>query len=252
MKREALKAIWKNEEAYVFRGWNFSHLDGRTEEEEIRWDYRKIVTHHLKPTDRLLDMGTGGGEFLLTLNHPHQLTTVTESYLPNVTICEEKLKPLGITVKYVEDDCNLPLVDNAFDIIINRHESFELREVYRTLKSGGLFITQQVGRLNNFEFSKQLLQAENKKPKFEHHLENEIKEAQQLGFEILSSDEQFPYLRFMDIGALVYFAKIIEWEFEDFSVDRCFDQLIKLHHEIEHKGYVESTEHRYLLVVQKK
>ena len=36
-------------------------------------------------------MGTGGGEFLLTLDHPFYNTVVTESYPPNVlTICNYK------------------------------------------------------------------------------------------------------------------------------------------------------------------
>ncbi len=251
MKREVLQKIWKKEEDYVFSGWNFSHLNGRTEEETLPWHYRAIVENHLKSTDLLLDMGTGGGEFLRTLSHPHHLTTVTESYLPNVKLCEETLEPFGITVKHVEDDSNLPLDDNAFDIIINRHESFDLSEVYRLLKSGGLFITQQVGMLNNFEFSKVLLDETDKMPKFEHDLESEIKEAQALGFKIVQSDEYFPYLRFFDIGALVYFAKIIEWEFEGFSVDRCLDRLMEMHKQIESEGYIESKEHRYLLVLQK-
>ncbi|MBF4691974.1 class I SAM-dependent methyltransferase [Fusibacter ferrireducens] len=252
MKREALQKIWQKEEEYVFSGWNFSHLEGRTEEEAIPWDYKNIVKNYLKSTDSLLDMGTGGGEFLLTLNHPHHLTTVTESYLPNVKLCEEKLRPLGIKVKQVNDDSNLPLDDNAFDIIINRHESFDLSEVYRTLKSGGVFITQQVGRLNNFEFSKVLLDKPDKMPKFENDLKSEISEAQLLGFQVIESDECFPYLRFLDIGALVYLAKIIEWEFEGFSVECCLDKLMEMHESVETEGYIESKEHRYLLVLKKR
>ena len=35
-------------------------------------------------------------------------------------------------------------------------------------------------------------------------------------------------IKFYDIGAFVWFAHIIEWEFPDFSVDRCFERLIKM------------------------
>ncbi|WP_346916771.1 hypothetical protein [Clostridium sp.] len=46
---------------------------------------------YLKTEHRLLDMGTGGGEFLLTLDHPFYNTVVTESYPSNVlTICNYK------------------------------------------------------------------------------------------------------------------------------------------------------------------
>ena len=50
------------------------------------------------PEKELLDMGTGGGEFLLTLGHPGEHTTVTEGYPPNVQLCRQRLEPLGIQV----------------------------------------------------------------------------------------------------------------------------------------------------------
>ena len=90
-------------------------------------------------------MGTGGGEFLLTLNHPYKNTSVTESWGPNVKLCKEKLEPLGVEVKEVFNDNELPFEDDTFDIIINRHESFDIKEIKRILKVDGIFITQQVG-----------------------------------------------------------------------------------------------------------
>jgi ubiquinone/menaquinone biosynthesis C-methylase UbiE len=53
-------------------------------------------------------------------------------------------------------DNKLPFGDNYFNVIINRHESFNLTEVNRTLKRGGYFITQQVGNKNTNEFMKRL------------------------------------------------------------------------------------------------
>ena len=35
---------------------------------------------------RLLDMDTGGGEFLLSLGHPFERTAATEGYPPNVEL----------------------------------------------------------------------------------------------------------------------------------------------------------------------
>lgn len=90
-------------------------------------------------------MGTGGGEFLLSLNHPPQNMSATESWPPNIKLCLEKLAPLGIRVFPVQEDAHLPIEDDSFDIVINRHESYDLHEVRRILKPGGMFITQQVG-----------------------------------------------------------------------------------------------------------
>ena len=71
------------------------------------------------------------------------------------------------------------------------------------------------------------------------------------GFEILRSEEFFGKIRFYDVGAFVWFARIIEWEFPGFSVDRCFDRLLKMQEQIDEKGVIEGTTHRYLIVARK-
>ena len=40
-----------------------------------------LVKHYLKPDHELLDMDTGGGEFLLSLKHPYEKTSATEAYV---------------------------------------------------------------------------------------------------------------------------------------------------------------------------
>lgn len=250
MEKDQLKQLWKIEEQHVFEGWNFSHLKGRWESEGLPWQYKEIVVSYLQPGDRLLDMGTGGGEFLLTLQHPYHLTAVTESYEPNVKLCEAKLKPLGIEVKQVYADTELPFKDESFDIIINRHESFCTSEVNRILKKGGYFITQQVGGENNCDLSRQLI--DSFQPKFpEHNLKNNITQLEANGFEIIRAEESFPFIRFYDVGALAYYAKVIEWEFPDFSVESCFQQLCKLQEQLEMKYYIEGKQHRFIIIARK-
>lgn len=46
-------------------------------------------------------------------------------------------------------------------------------------------------------------------------------------------------------------AHVIEWEFPDFSVDKCYDKLLKMQGIIDKYGSVEGTIHRYLIVAQK-
>lgn len=250
MYNSELKEIWKNEESNTFKGWDFSHLEGRWVDENLPWDYKAILNEYLKPNHKLLDMGTGGGEFLLSLNHTYENTSVTEKWEPNVNLCKNKLEPLGIEVKQVFNDSKLPFEDETFDIIINRHESFDIKEVRRILKVNGIFITQQVGGKNNEILSKALIK--DFKPLFlENTLDNRLKELEDNKFDILYAKEYFPYLRFKDIGAIVYFAKIIEWEFPNFSVDNCFEELCKLNETLKEKGYIESFEHRFIIVCRK-
>ncbi len=252
MKSEALKAFWVSEEKRTFSGWDFTSIHSRSEEEGLPWNYKELVLKHLKPHHRLLDMGTGGGEFLLTLGHPHGQTAVTEAYPPNYELCVDKLGALGIAVKFVEDDHILNFENDSFDIVINRHEAYDICEVNRILKKGGIFITQQVGPLNNYEFSKELLGDFQRLPSGDNDYENEVRKAEEAQFELLQTDEFFPYLRFFDVGALVYFAKIIEWEFPNFEVETCLEQLYACHETVLKQGYVESKEHRYLIVAVKK
>lgn len=248
---EQWKQQWLLEEATVFQGWDFAYLNGRIQEEALPWDYKQILSGLLDQQDRLLDMGTGGGEFLLSLNHPYELTYVTESYPPNVALCQHTLEPLGIHVEQIFSDEEIPYPDACFDVVINRHESFDLAEVYRVLKPRGLFVTQQVGGLNNKALSKRLIPDFVEMISSEFSLERSVLLAKSLGFEVVKQAEYYPSLHFYDIGALVYFAKIIEWEFPGFSVEGCFEVLCQLQQEIEQQGYIESKEHRFMLVLQK-
>lgn len=48
----------------------FLYLAGRMEEEELPWDYKANVQARMSGDTVMLDMGTGGGEFLLSLSPP--------------------------------------------------------------------------------------------------------------------------------------------------------------------------------------
>lgn len=251
MEFEKLKEYWLSEEQHSFKGWDFSYLENRISEEPLPWSYDEIVREYLNPNDILLDMGTGGGEYLLTLKHPYGNTFATEAYSPNFELCQNTLKPLGIEVRQVLNDSELPFEDEMFDIIINRQESFDIKEVYRLLKPNGVFITQQVGGLNNKDLSRFLISDFEEIINSDHTLKNNVKLIANKGFTILKSNEHFPKLKFFDIGALIYFAKIIEWEFPKFSVDSCYKQLCELQIVLEQQGFIESTEHRFIIVAQK-
>jgi SAM-dependent methyltransferase len=252
MTIQDLRDIWLNEELRTFAGWNFSSIADRTSEQGLDWDYRSIVLSHLKPKHTLLDMGTGGGELLLSLSPPSGRTYATESYPPNYELCLERLPVHGITVRHVTDDDNLPFADTFFDLVINRQASFDAQEVYRVLRPGGLFITQQVGGQNNLALTHRLLGEDASRttdPNFS--LKSASRKLREAGFTIEDRKECYPILRFYDVGALVYYAKIIEWEFPNFSVERYYDRLCKLQEEVGKHGYVESREHRFFILATK-
>ena len=252
MNKEYLKSIWKQEEevAYI-HGWDFSHIHGRYEEEnDLPWDYEKIVRQYLKGDLNIMDYDTGGGEFLLSLNHPYSRTAATEGYPPNVKLCSEKLLPLGINFKECNDPSQILFEDESFDLVINRHGDFDVRELLRLLRRNGLFITEQVGGDNDRDLVEMVL-PEAYKP-FPHlNLTEQRKHFEAAGFEIVRAEEAYRPIEFYDVGAFVWFAHIIEWEFPCFSVDKCLKQLLKMQEMIDKNGRIEGTIHRYLIVAKK-
>ena len=252
MTNKELKTIWKSEEDCAFmKGWDFSHIHGRySEESDLPWDYEAIIRSFLKDEMKLLDYDTGGGEFLLLLGHPYENTAATEGYPPNVQLCRERLVPLGIDLRECKDAGHIPFEDESFDIIINRHGAFDPPEIRRLLKPGGLFITQQVGSDNDRELVEMVLPGTERPFPHENMKEQRAKFID-AGFEILQADEAFAAICFYDVGAFVWFARIIEWEFPGFSVDRCFDKLLRVQETIERDGKVSGTTHRYMIAAKK-
>lgn len=248
-------AVWREEErAAQIHGWDFSHIAGRyTEENELPWSYRSTVLRYIKPEHRLLDLETGGGEFLLSLNHPFANTSATEAYPPNVALCRETLLPLGIDFREAGGgDARYPFEDARFDLVINRHGDFNASEIYRVLKSGGVFVTQQVGAENDRELVKLLLPHRKELPFPEQYAETASRKFQEAGFEILDVQEAFCPIKFFDVGALVWFARVIAWEFPDFSVDACLENLLEAQRILEKEGCIEGRIHRFLLAARKR
>ena len=251
MNEAKLKAYLQSEESRAFEGWDFSYLSGRWTSQPLPWNYKTIVQTYLESTHQLLDMGTGGGEFLLSLGHPHALTAVTEAYPPNVALCRRRLQPLGIKVIEADGAGALPFADASMDIVINRHEDFDADELARILKPGGVFVTQQVGGRNMNALSAKLIGGF--VPAYpDHDMESNKAKLEAAGLETLLVDEALGALRFLDLGALVYYAKIIEWEFPGFSVEECFEALLALKKELDETGYIEGTEHRLIIAARKK
>ena len=144
----------------------------------------------------------------------------------------------------------IPYDNETFDIIVNRHGNFDANELYRLLKKGGFFVTEQVGGDNERDLVEMVLPGID--PPFPHlNLKEQRKVFEDAGFQIVVAEEAYRPIKFYDVGAFVWFAHIIEWEFPGFSVDRCFEKLLVMQKMIEEKGTIEGTIHRFLIVARK-
>lgn len=253
MKQNKLFAQWLAEEqAAHIHGWDFSHIQDRYEEESgLPWNFDETVRRYLHPQHHILDIDTGGGEFLLSLGHPCPLTAATEGYPPNAALCREVLLPLGVDFREADSGGPLPFPDGSFDLVLNRHGDYLPAEVFRVLKPGGVFLTQQVGAENDRDLVELLLDPVPPFPFPRQYLSIAREDLEAVGFTITEAQEAYRPIRFWDVGALVWFARVIPWEFPGFSVEACRDRLFQAQSVLEQEGVIQGTIHRYFLAVEK-
>ena len=243
-------AMFLQDAEQAFSGWNFSYIEDRMFISPFTWSYTTKILYHLRTVKSLLDMGTGGGEYLSSLQSLPQETYATEAYDKNYGIAQKRLEPLGVKVVFLQDKNKLPFEGEQFELVINRHEDFSVTEVYRVLKPGALFITQQVGENNNLELNR-LLGAPEILDIDGWKFSEVLQEVIDAKFSILEHQECKPVTRIFDIGALIYYLKAVPWQIKDFSPAKYREQLFAIHQTISQHGYIDIESHRQLLIAQK-
>jgi SAM-dependent methyltransferase len=233
-----------------FSGWDFSFIKDRWITNPPTWDYPAMARFHMQGISRMLDQDTGGGEVLASLAPLPKETWASENYPPNISIAKARLEPLGVQVISDYTISSIPLPDSNLDLILNRHGGYSERELYRLLKPGGIFLTQQVGGRNNIHLN-ELIQDQ---VDFMYSYWTKDVIARQLieaGFELLTIKEAFPPAVFMDVGAVVFCLRIIAWQIEDFDIEKYRDKLYAIQQDILAHGCLQVNEHRILAEARK-
>ena len=78
-KPDRVDALLDEAERQPFVGWDFSWLRGRLDSQPLPWDYTATVVEHARSSPDLLDLGTGGGEWLAELSYRPPRTVATEA-----------------------------------------------------------------------------------------------------------------------------------------------------------------------------
>ncbi|WP_409343323.1 class I SAM-dependent methyltransferase [Paenibacillus sp. MBLB4367] len=125
-------------------GWDFSKLNVRTE--GAAWDFYEEVAGKCKPSDLLLDIGTGGGEKLLQIADAALLAVGVDLSSSMVDTAKTNLERLGKRhVRFMQMDAGrLEFPAHFFNVACARHCGFDAKETARVLAEDGVFLTQQV------------------------------------------------------------------------------------------------------------
>jgi len=230
-------------------GWDFPYLAGRKTDIELPWDYTAIIRSRMEHADSMLDLGTGGGEFLSSLAPFPFHTCATEGYPPNIGVARKRLDPLGIEVHDTTADPSnqhLPFTDGEFDLVIDRHDEYVAAEVFRVLRAGGHFITQQCGGYGEAQLIEWLTGKGAVKP-LDWTAVVAVGELQEAGFRITNAQEAYPEYSFLDVGAVVYDLRARPWIVKDFSVQKYRDRLLAMHEYIQKHGCFTVKDQRFLV-----
>lgn len=223
-----------------FVGWDVSY-DGRITTVPP-WDFDAIVDRAARTSPDLLDLGTGGGEWLAARPRLPPRTVATEGWPPNVPVARARLVPLGIEVVGVEgapdnvdQEANakggaLPFADEAFHLVTSRHESYRPHEVRRVLAPGGCFLTQQVASRAADDFRRLLGDPVPSAPS-DWHRAFAVRQVCEAGLVVEEQGEGFETMAFADVGALAWYLVNLPFMLPDFSIVVARDRLRRLHTE---------------------
>lgn len=238
-------------EAAPIDGWDFGWLDGRATEERPSWHYAERVAERAATAARMLDLQSGGGEMLAGLPTRPALMVATEGYAPNLAAAARRLGPRGTHVVATHDDRPaLPFAADAFDLVTSRHPvQTWWTEIARVLQPGGQYFSQQVGPRSLRSLSEALMGPLPSGSRRDPQRARQAAETAGLGVE----DLQEARLRtvFDDVGAVVYFLRLVIWIVPGFTVDRYRNELRALHDQIQRDGPFVSDATRFLIQATK-
>ncbi|MGX8906831.1 class I SAM-dependent methyltransferase [Streptomyces netropsis] len=239
-------------EAVPVDGWDFSWLDGRATEQRPSWGYQRTMGEHLARASAALDIQTGGGEVLAGVPKLPALMVATESWPPNVAKATELLHPLGAVVVADPDEPPLPFADAAFDLVTSRHPATVWwSEIARVLRPGGTYLAQHVGPASVFELVEYFLGPQPEEIRRRRHPDDERREAEAAGLQVLDLRLESLRTEFFDIGAVIYFLRKVIWMVPGFTVDRYRDRLRELDEHIRAEGSFVAHSTRFLIEARK-
>ena len=137
------------------KNWDFSQI--KYEEENLtQWDMYDILQKSSNSQSKILDLGTGGGEKVLT-QFPDVseiiATDFSEEMIKTAKYNLSKSSKRNITFRQM-DNLNMDTPNDYFDVVLARHTCIDAKQIYNTLKPNGILILRGVDKLDCWELKK--------------------------------------------------------------------------------------------------
>ncbi len=234
-------------EAAPVGSWDFTWLDGRAVEERPTWRYFDLVVDRIRGVDALLEVQAGSGTMIGHLSSTPALSVATEAYPPSVALAAPRLRAAGVHLLVTSQQIQtLPFADTSFDLVISRHPvEVWWPEIARVLRPGGTYLAQHVGPDSLRSLGERL--AGPCPERSARHPDVERRAAEDAGLRVHRMDMERPRTVFCDIGAIVYFLRLVPWMVPDFSVSSHREGLHALHRTIVRQGCFETSACRVLV-----
>lgn len=251
-----LVAEWAQRFCEPTVGWSFASFEGKVRSQNPPWSYTDLARRFLPTARSVLDLGTGGGEQLLDLVDVLPPDShATEGWAPNVLLARATLAPHGIDLvaHNAERGEQLPYPAGRFDVVLSRHAAYEVTDVARVLRPGGVFLTQQVDGRNLADLSA-VFGADPAYPAYLAYPDTTLEVCRQqavgAGLVVEEGREWSGEIRFADVATLVSYLRMMPWQLPgDFSVERYASALLRLQQRAVPLAF---TEVRFLLVARRR
>jgi ubiquinone/menaquinone biosynthesis C-methylase UbiE len=253
MTREKLQRI--AESVGEREGWDFARM--RDALDPMPWDYLEVARRFLRPADRVLDVGTGGGERFLALAGGFGEGVGIDIGPDMIEAAERNRHAAGvshITFELGRAEA-LRFAAASFDVVLNRHSEVDVAETLRVLRPGGHFVMQQVGPRS----TRNICQLFGCTP-WGTHEPIEVVEAaaapaladafRARGAQVIAYGHYDVRYWILDVESLVFWLQAVPIP-EDFALETHWQQVDQIVREFSDERGILTNEQRELLVVRK-
>jgi SAM-dependent methyltransferase len=232
-------------------GWDFARL--RVGRDPVPWEYVEVVRKYLKPTDRVLDIGTGGGEIFFSLaacfgkgvgidQDPEMVATARKNLaarsIDNISVLQMEASELQFDA-------------DEFEVVLLRHLRVYVSEIVRVLRPGGYFITQTVGQRSSLNFLNAFgWTPASFGPGWWQPVSELADQFRSHGCRVIAQGEYDVPTWFQDVASFMFWCMAVPWP-EEIELDRHWQIINWILETCQTERGIETNEQRGLLIVQK-